>query len=46
LDNPSAARMACHIYADTQLPWYSVCEDLPKFTDMDADAMVKFIKLD
>ena len=46
LDNPSEARMACHIYADTQLPWYNICEDLPKFTENDADAMIEFIKQD
>jgi hypothetical protein len=46
LDNPSEARMTCHIYADTQLPWYRICEDLPKFTENNADAMMEFIKLD
>jgi hypothetical protein len=46
LDQPAAARMTCHIYADTQLPWYRVCEDLPKFTESDADAMMDFIRLD
>ena len=46
LDNPSDARMACHIYADTQLPWYKVCEDLPKFAEKDGDAMMEFIKQD
>ena len=38
--------MTCHIYADTQLPWYRVCEGLPKFTENEADAMLEFIKLD
>ena len=46
LDNPSEARMACHIYADTQLPWYKICEDLPKFAEKDADAMLEFIRQD
>ena len=46
LDNPTEARMTCHIYADTQLPWYRICEELPKFAEKDLDAMVKFIKLD
>jgi hypothetical protein len=46
LDNPSEALMTCHIYADTQLPWYKVCEDLPKFTESEADAVLKFIRLD
>ena len=45
LDNPSDARVTCHIYADAQLSWYRVCEDLPKFTESDADAMLEFIKL-
>ena len=46
LDRPQDARISRHIYADTQLPWYKVCEDLPKFTEHDAEAMMKFIKLD
>lgn len=46
LDKPVEARMACHIYADTQLPWYKVSEDLPKFTEADVAAMMGFIKLD
>ena len=46
LDRPTEARVTCHMYADTQLPWYKVCEDLPKFTEHDVDAVMKFIKLD
>lgn len=46
LDNPSEARVTCHMHADTQLPWYKVCEDLPKLTEHDVAAMMKFIKLD
>lgn len=38
--------MTCHIFVDTQLPWYNVNEDLPKFSESDADAMLKFMKLD
>lgn len=44
LDNPSEARMTCHIYADMQLPWYKICEDLPKFAEKDVDAMMEFIR--
>lgn len=44
LDNPAEARMTCHIYADTQLPWYRLCEDLPMFTQADEQAMMEFIK--
>lgn len=44
LDNPSEARMACHMYADTQLPWYKICEDLPKFFEKETDAMIEFIR--
>ncbi len=46
LDKPADARMTCHIFVDTQLPWYNVNEDLPKFSESDADAMLKFMKLD
>ena len=34
------------MYADTQLPWFNMCEDLPKFTEGDTDQMMQFIKLD
>ncbi|MDP3194543.1 GFA family protein [Tabrizicola sp.] len=40
LDRPADARMTRHIYADTQLPWYKVCEDLPKLTVSDADRLL------
>ena len=46
LGNPAEARMTCPMYADTQLPWCRICEDLPKFIESDADAMMKFIRLD
>ena len=46
LDNPSAARIACHIYSDTQLPWYRLCDELPKFAENDFAAMMAFLKLD
>lgn len=41
LDRPSEARMTRHIYADTQLPWYQVCEDLPKLVADDADRLLE-----
>lgn len=44
LDNPSEARMACHIYTDTRLPWYHLCEELPGFSELEADQMMEFIK--
>ncbi len=44
LDHPAAAGMACHIYADTRLPWYDPCADLPKFTENDVEAMMEFIR--
>jgi hypothetical protein len=46
LDRPSEVSIACHIYADTQLPWYDFGEDLPKFAEKDFHAMMAFIKLD
>lgn len=46
LDDPAAAQMAFHMYADTQLPWYRVCDDLPKFTESDADAMMAYLRLE
>lgn len=44
LDRPAEARMTRHIYADTQLPWYHVCEDLPKLTGQDADALIEMLR--
>jgi hypothetical protein len=46
LDNPADVRVACHIHADTQLPWYKACEDLPKFEANDTDAMLAFLRQD
>lgn len=40
LDAPEKARMTRHIYADTQLPWYRVCEDLPKLVSGDLDSLI------
>ena len=44
LDKPSEAQVSCHIYADTQLPWYDVREDLPKFTEATSAEMLAFLK--
>ncbi len=44
LDNPSEARASSHIFADTQLPWYRISEDLPKFTEEDKEALFEFLK--
>ena len=44
LDNPSDAMVSSHIFADTQLPWYQICETLPKFTEDELDAAFEFIK--
>lgn len=44
LDNASEVDVTCHIYADTQLPWYHVREDLPKFTSATSDAMQQFLR--
>ena len=44
LDRPSEARMTRHIYADTQLPWYQVCEDLPKLVADDADRLLEQLR--
>lgn len=35
LDAPQEARMTRHIHADTRLPWYTACEDLPKLASAD-----------
>ena len=44
LDRPSVARVTRHIYADTQLPWYHVCEDLPKLTEQDAGHLIDLLR--
>ena len=44
LDNPAEASVSSHIFTNTQLPWYQVCDDLPKFAERDWDALVEFLK--
>jgi hypothetical protein len=44
LDRPQDARMSRHIYADTQLPWYKVCEDLPKLGADDAELLIALLR--
>ncbi len=46
LDRPQDARVTRHICADTQLPWYRVCEDLPKFTAAENDRVNALYRLD
>lgn len=44
LDRPQDVRMSRHIYADTQLPWYKVCEDLPKLKAADAELLIDLLR--
>ncbi len=44
LDRPAEARVSRHIYADTQLPWYRVCEDLPKLAEKDAGLLLDLLR--
>ena len=44
LDRPQDARMSRHIYADTQLPWYDVCEGLPKLQAADAELLIDLLR--
>jgi hypothetical protein len=44
LDQPQDARISRHIYADAQLPWYKVCEDLPKLGQDDAEFLIELLK--
>lgn len=44
LDQPAEARVTRHIYADTQLPWYHVCEELPKLTDKEGDLLLDLLR--
>jgi hypothetical protein len=44
LDNPSEARPSSHIFVNTQLPWYQLSEELPKFAEEDLDELFKFLK--
>jgi hypothetical protein len=41
LDNPADALAKCHIFADSQLPWYRIIESLPKYQEGDGDALLK-----
>lgn len=44
LDQPSEARMTRHIYADTQLPWYQLCDNLPKLGAADAEQLITLLR--
>lgn len=44
LDHPADARMTRHICADTQLPWYDPCPDLPKFVADEADQLIAALR--
>ncbi len=44
LDHPAEAGVTRHIYADTQLPWYRVCEHLPKLTEADAERLISLLR--
>ena len=44
LDDPSAARATCHIFCNTQLPWFDLNEALPKFDEKDEDALEEFVR--
>lgn len=44
LDRPAEARVTRHIYADTRLPWYHVCEELPKLTEHDAELLIQLLR--
>ena len=44
LDRPAEVRVTRHICADTQLPWYNVCEDLPKLTAEDAGLLIELLR--
>ncbi|TPJ45848.1 GFA family protein [Mesorhizobium sp. B2-6-6] len=44
LDRPDEARVTRHIYTDTQLSWYRVCEELPKLTESDAGRLIELLR--
>lgn len=44
LDKPAEARVTRHIYADTQLPWYHVCENLPKLTEEHGELLIELLR--
>ena len=44
LDNASEAMISSHIFIDTQIPWYRVCDELPKFSENEINALMEFLK--
>lgn len=44
LDRPDEARMTRHICADTQLSWYQLAQDLPKFTADQGDHLIEVLR--
>ncbi|MFT4671548.1 MAG: hypothetical protein ACI945_000884 [Pseudohongiellaceae bacterium] len=39
LDNSAAVSVECHIFVDTQLPWYQLNESLPRFKEGEVGAL-------
>jgi hypothetical protein len=39
LDNSEAVSIECHIFVDTQLPWYHLNESLPRFKEDEVGAL-------
>jgi hypothetical protein len=39
LDNSEAVSVECHIFVDTQLPWYHLNESLPRFKEDEVSAL-------
>lgn len=44
LDLPGEARMTRHIYAETALPWYRPCDDLPRYEGKDAERLIEELR--
>lgn len=40
LDHPEEVRAECHIFVDTQLPWYDPSPSLPRFREAEGDALL------
>jgi hypothetical protein len=40
LDNPDRAKPSMHIYVESQLPWYNIDEDLPRFRADELDDLL------
>jgi hypothetical protein len=41
LDDPATVRLECHIFVETQLPWYELRDTLPRYTEAELEPLIE-----